>query len=226
MSDAAWTGSTVARLYRRLRAWLALALERSLCRRLARHTAPRFQTATDRSRVVDRLAAIGATGRRYVRSSFLYRWLTTEPDPDVIVIDLRETYTVGPVIRLLDRVVNALAVGASSSRTVATVRTAADATRARPIRVASLAVLPVVGLTLVATVVVGSSSPVVLAIQLAIALAAAVGLRSRRSLEDLLETRVARLLVAAFEPPSPPERGPELETRGDGETDCDESDTR
>lgn len=40
---------------------------------------------------------------RYVRHSFLYRWLTTEPDPDVIVIDLRETYTVGPLIALLDR---------------------------------------------------------------------------------------------------------------------------
>ena len=34
--------------------------------------------------------------------SFLYRWLTKEPEPEVIVIDLRETWTVGPFITLLD----------------------------------------------------------------------------------------------------------------------------
>ncbi|WP_227134358.1 hypothetical protein [Halorubellus salinus] len=38
----------------------------------------------------------------YVQESYLYRWLTAEPEPDVVVIDLRETYTVGPFIRLLD----------------------------------------------------------------------------------------------------------------------------
>ena len=43
------------------------------------------------------------TPPRYVRHSFIHRWLTKEPDPDVVVIDLRETYAVGPVIGLLDR---------------------------------------------------------------------------------------------------------------------------
>jgi len=38
------------------------------------------------------------------RASRLYRWLTAEPEPDVIVIDLRETYTVGPFISVLDAV--------------------------------------------------------------------------------------------------------------------------
>jgi hypothetical protein len=37
-------------------------------------------------------------------NSFLYRWLTTEPEPDVIVIDLTETWSVGPLIGVLDRV--------------------------------------------------------------------------------------------------------------------------
>ncbi|QLG60231.1 hypothetical protein [Halorarum salinum] len=40
-----------------------------------------------------------------VRNSFIYRWLTKEPEPEVFVIDLRETWTVGPVIRLLDHVI-------------------------------------------------------------------------------------------------------------------------
>jgi hypothetical protein len=40
-----------------------------------------------------------------IRGSWLYGWLTAEPEPDVIVIDLRETRTVGPVIELLDRAI-------------------------------------------------------------------------------------------------------------------------
>jgi hypothetical protein len=39
----------------------------------------------------------------------VWRWLTAEPDPDVIVIDLRETLTVGPVIAVLDWLVVRLA---------------------------------------------------------------------------------------------------------------------
>ncbi|WP_257299938.1 hypothetical protein [Haloarchaeobius sp. FL176] len=42
------------------------------------------------------------------RNSFLYRWLTKEPEPEVIVIDLRETYTVGPLIKVLDGVIDRL----------------------------------------------------------------------------------------------------------------------
>jgi hypothetical protein len=49
-------------------------------------------------------AAPGRVGTA-IRSSWLYRWLTADPDPDVIVIDLRETRTVGPVIELLDRTI-------------------------------------------------------------------------------------------------------------------------
>jgi hypothetical protein len=36
------------------------------------------------------------------------RWLTAEPNPDVIVVDLRETVTVGPVILVLDRIVESV----------------------------------------------------------------------------------------------------------------------
>ncbi|MFB6228316.1 MAG: DUF4330 family protein [Halobacteriales archaeon] len=39
----------------------------------------------------------------------VWNWLTAEPDPDVIVIDLRETLTVGPIIVVLDLIVERLA---------------------------------------------------------------------------------------------------------------------
>lgn len=45
----------------------------------------------------------------YTRESYLYRWLTKEPDPEIIVIDLRETYTVGPIIAILDHLVDRVA---------------------------------------------------------------------------------------------------------------------
>lgn len=48
--------------------------------------------------VVERVADVA-------RESYLYRWLAAEPEPDVVVIDLRETYTVRPFIRLLDATV-------------------------------------------------------------------------------------------------------------------------
>jgi hypothetical protein len=38
------------------------------------------------------------------QASWIYRWLTAEPEPEVIVIDLRETYTVGPFLSILDAV--------------------------------------------------------------------------------------------------------------------------
>lgn len=88
----------------------------------------RFRTALDRSRLRTVLAAAADTSRalavpailsrataharvtrglrtvkRWGSHSVLYRWLTKEPDPDVVVIDLRETYTVGPFIAVLDR---------------------------------------------------------------------------------------------------------------------------
>lgn len=44
-------------------------------------------------------------GTQWLTGSALYQWLTAEPEPDVIVIDLRETWTVGPLVKLLDRIV-------------------------------------------------------------------------------------------------------------------------
>ncbi|WP_435063670.1 hypothetical protein [Halobaculum sp. EA56] len=61
---------------------------------------------TLRDRAADStLATLGRRLASGARNSFVYRWLTKEPEPEVIVIDLRETWTVGPVIALLDRLV-------------------------------------------------------------------------------------------------------------------------
>jgi len=59
----------------------------------------------DGSRILTTVRGLGSHASRFVRESYCYRWLTKEPDPEVIVIDLRETITVGPFIALLDRLI-------------------------------------------------------------------------------------------------------------------------
>jgi len=63
----------------------------------------------DGAQVVATADAVGARLGTVVRASWLYRWLTAEPDPHVVVIDLRETYTVGPLLAAIDRVARVVA---------------------------------------------------------------------------------------------------------------------
>ncbi|NHX36819.1 MULTISPECIES: hypothetical protein [Halolamina] len=60
------------------------------------------------SRVLDNSHLIGAAESvadrtsTFVKNSWLYEWLTAEPEPEVVVIDLHKTWTVGPFIKILD----------------------------------------------------------------------------------------------------------------------------
>ncbi|WP_436344060.1 hypothetical protein [Natronorubrum sp. FCH18a] len=163
-----------------------------------------------------RLVDFGTKGRDVLESSFAYQWLTSEPDPEVIVIDLRETRAVGPVIRAVDRVGSELEARSTTSTVVSCVRRFVSVVRARPIRAVSAVVLSAVIASLALVVSRGLASEPILLAQLLVAGLATLGLRSRSSLKELLETRVGRVLVAAFEPPEPPE-GVESESRQDGE---------
>lgn len=74
---------------------------------------------------------VSRTVGHWTRGSWLYRWLTAEPDPEVIVIDLRETYTVGPFVRLLDRSAPVVGAVVRESVTWTVARRAADAVERR-----------------------------------------------------------------------------------------------
>ncbi|MFC4451021.1 hypothetical protein [Halorussus aquaticus] len=80
----------------RLRAWLAA----SWLVRTTGTSTNALEVATDTSGV----AGIIRTLVRWTHHSLCYRWLTKEPEPEVIVIDLRDTYTVGPFIALFHRI--------------------------------------------------------------------------------------------------------------------------
>ena len=85
--------------------------------RAARHSRlGRLVRSLQHSTVVALFHSFASLFGTALRNSFLYRWLTTEPDPDVIVIDLTETWTVGPIIQAIDRVAGLAAPHWRSSR--------------------------------------------------------------------------------------------------------------
>ncbi|WP_226479839.1 hypothetical protein [Natrinema amylolyticum] len=150
------------------------------------------------------ITALGETLYRYATSSFGYRWLTTEPEPDVIVIDLRETKAIGPFINILDRVLDG-ATGAMPTSSITEVATrVGNAVRDRPLAAVSVFILPTVAISLIMLGLSGSLNLPLFGVHLTAAVLATLGLRSRRSLEDLLEMRAVKLLIATFEPPEPP----------------------
>jgi hypothetical protein len=138
--------------------------------------------------------------------SWLYRWLTAEPKQEVIVIDLRETLTVAPFIVALDRALERALPARAHSLLVRGATRAARSVRAAPIRVASGLLLVVVLVSLLADIALGALMLLELGAQLLGALAGLAGLRVEASWVELRETRLARLVAAALEPPPPPER--------------------
>ena len=168
--------------------------------RLLAGVSRRLEAAARRSRV----ATVGRTLRRYVTASWCYRWLTSEPDPDVIVIDLRETKTVGPIIARIDRLLASLQRGLPSSTAANGAAAVAAFVRDRPVVAGSLFVLPATAASFGSFALGGALTTPLLLGHLFVAGLAALGLRSDHDLEDLRETKTAQVLAAAFEPPEPP----------------------
>ena len=198
-------GSWVLTLLRRLRRGLDTASVRAVPSRGRAALATAYSVGvwqavvTRLSRAVDDawLTRAYARAERVVRASLLYRWLTNEPDPEVIVIDLRETWSVGPVIALVDWLVARLVPVAERSRVRQVVHAVGTRLRAAPVRVGGAVVL---GMGVVWAVVGGVSIGVLVVLALG-----ALALREDRSWAALAETRVAGWLRAALAPPEPPE---------------------
>jgi len=148
-----------------------------------------------------RVARLGAWGRGVVTHSFLYRWLTTEPDPEVIVIDLRETYTVGPFVAVLDRALAWLDAAATSSNTVAVARSLLTEFRAAPVRLVGAVVALGSALALLVSVVLGALGVLPTVVLVGLAVAGLAGTQVTASWGDLADSRAGRLVIAALEPP-------------------------
>jgi hypothetical protein len=160
---------------------------------------------------------IAAAIKRSIQSSWLFQWLTAEPEPDVIVIDLRDTRLIGPIITRLDRTVDQLIPATMRSRLVRIGYRARSRFRERPVRVLSLSVIAIVLVALVATATTAerfSLSSVLLIITLLVAVR---GTRSKRSWDEIATSGLVGQLSAVFDPPEPPET-PKEETNEQIET--------
>jgi len=156
------------------------------------------------SRLVSALRAVSGRGGSWVRNSALYQWLTAEPDPEVIVIDLRETWTVGPFLRVLDWIVDRLIDAAEDSRAVAVVQRGVTETRAAPLRVVGL-MTATVGLAVAGGGLFGGVSTTQLAVGVSLAVGGLIAMQDDRDWATLRETRPVALTIAALAPPEPPE---------------------
>jgi hypothetical protein len=150
------------------------------------------------------LAAFSTALINWVRTSFLYQWLTAEPEPDVIVIDLRKTRTVGPILAVLDIALEMV----TNAWQTADVGAITDATyeilREQPIRTLSLLALTALFTNSIISVVFGALDTTGLAIHLFAVGLAALGTRIRVSWEQCRESAILGYPVAVLEPPEPP----------------------
>ena len=142
---------------------------------------------------------------RYVRASFLYRWLTAEPDPEVIVIDLRETWTVGPILTVLDRVSSQLSRGLENSRIGTATRAIAIGMRSRPLAALGLVVAALGSIITVRTVLATGPEPTLgLVAGSVVILTGVVLTRYDRDWHALRDTKAVELLMQVLEPPTQP----------------------
>lgn len=169
-------------------------------------TSGEVAATADRSFRSSRILEAARTVERWVRNSYLYRWLTAEPDPEVVVIDLRDTYTVGPFLAAFDAVLEFVVEVEQNSTAYRGFETAAEAVLDAPIRMAGLGVLGAAVVSLPLQFVLGTITGATVVVTFVIAGLATIATRIDVPWSRLRETRAVRMLAAAFEPPPAPEQ--------------------
>lgn len=154
---------------------------------------------------------VTTTLQSWVTLSWGYQWLTAEPEPDVIIIDLRDSVVVGPVIRLLDWFIPRGVQAIRGSTTYRQLSKLATTVRAAPLRAGGAVLLGIALLQLFVGAVTGSLGASDRVVWLAVATLGLYGLRETQSWDELRESRVVEAIGALLEPPTPPKEEPETE---------------
>lgn len=148
------------------------------------------------------LTVTGWTAGDLVGDSLLYRWMTRDSEPEV-VIDLRETITVGPAIIIFDRAHQVLGPPGRRSRVRRVSAHLEDVFVDAPIRLGSIGVLVAVAVSLFTPRASGALTSTGLFVRIVIAGIAILGIRVRTSWSDITASKPARKLVAVFALPDP-----------------------
>lgn len=155
----------------------------------------RLAAGSDRSRV---FTSVGGAGDRLARWS-RHSWLFGPPaEPEVVVVDLRETYTVGPLLAVLDRTVAWAAPRWRGSAPARTLDRAGDAVADAPVRTLSWVLLGVLLGPVALAAAAGRAPSGWLLVAVGVAL---LGTRERRSTTALRASPAGRVLAALLVPP-------------------------
>jgi small-conductance mechanosensitive channel len=150
----------------------------------------------DRAAQTSRTTSLIARTRAIAKASRLYRWCVTPPEHRVIRIDVGDSRLLGPIVGMAIAMWVRVRTIWQSSRSALAFRTLREWTRNAPIRKVAVFLLILVAGSLAASV--QRPTPIG-SIQLAIlAGLGLLGLREGRSLEELLNSRVGRVLRAPF----------------------------
>ncbi len=142
---------------------------------------------------------------RALRGAWLYRWLTKEPEPDVIVIDLRDTLTVGPIIAVLDWTTSRTTPWWYQSFLYRVFKQVEARCRQAPVRVASVIVLTAILTRWLMSAILGKLGSRELAIGAVALLLALGGFRITASWHDLRGSQLGQWITQLMTPPEPPE---------------------
>lgn len=165
----------------------------------------RLSNAIETSRLVGVAGTVEGTLERWGRASRFVGWFSADPDPDVVTVSLRESYTVGPVVRVLTWLGGRTRGLAERSGLGDLDSTAAGRIDAAPLRWLGIVAVTVALPGTLAWAVAGRE----VGGWLLLVGAALLATRARRSTSELAETRVGRALAAAFAPPDAPGRDDE-----------------
>ena len=192
--------STVVALWRRLLVAVSAVDETWVGRRVQS-----ISTVLGTAASASGLAGFARMLGRWSRASFLWRWLTAEPDPDVIVIDLRESYTLRPILVVFDRISGTFARAWGTAGLKPLVRTTEAHLQRHPIRTLSIAALAALLTELTLSLVLASLSPTGVGTRLALIGLSLLGTRIRVSWQQCTELATYESLVAILEPPEIPD---------------------
>lgn len=161
------------------------------------------------------------TGRQALAGSRLYGWLTTEPEPRVIEIDLRETWTVGPVLGAVEPLIQWLDPHVDTAGSAFDTLEGIVARRAVQLLAALTGILL---LGIVTSLLRADVSPLVAGCIGLLALLAMLFIRVQISWSELAEPRSARILQSVLRLLEPPEMEDETtEDTAAGESATEES---
>jgi hypothetical protein len=155
----------------------------------------------ERLQTGSKTAALTHTVVTAVVSSYLFQWLTSEPDPEVVVIDLREVWTVRPVLEVIDRMVDAYVGIRPFSRAHALATEVSATFEAAPVRTLGYALIVAVAVSTAVGLLAGSLAADDMTVALVLIGLGVLGTRVEASMQELRNTRTAELLITILEPP-------------------------